>query len=244
LTTASLEEETFANETTGTGFGFDIGASATFGGYKDEGYTLKIGAALLDLGYINFNKNAQQHRAEITQYTDITGGEFDNIQGLDAYNELLQQFSEELTGSPTETLISNEFQMFLPTGISLQADYSFDKNIFLNATIVQALPVGKPGITRNNIIALTPRYEHRWFSVQMPVVLHNYNNLRIGLAARAAFLIIGTDNIGSLVGRFSDFTGADIYVGLKVNPFNIGTSDRYSGPGRVKLGRKRVKCHL
>ncbi|MGK0364213.1 MAG: hypothetical protein ACI85O_001270 [Saprospiraceae bacterium] len=244
LTTASLDAETFVNQTTGTGFGLDIGASATFGGYKDEGYTLKIGAALLDFGYIDFNQNAQQHRVQITQYTDISVDEFDNIQGITQYNELLEQFSEATTGSRTETLRENNFRMILPTGISLQADYSFDENIFLNATIVQGLPLGKPGIIRNNIIAITPRYEHRWFSVQMPLILHNYKDFRIGLAARVAFLIIGTDNIGNLVGRFSDFTGTDVYVGLRVNPFNTGTGDRYSGPGRKKLGRKGVKCYF
>jgi len=187
LTTASLEEETFANKTTGIGFGIDLGASATFGGFKDEGYTLKIGVALLDFGYIDFTQNAQQHRAEITQYTDISVEEFENIQEVNQYNELL---------------------------------------------------------LRNSIIAITPRYEHRWFSVQMPLVLHNYQNFRVGLAGRLAFLTIGTDNIGSLVGRFSNFTGTDIYVGLKFNPFNTGTGDRYSGPGRKKLGRKGVKCYF
>ena len=244
LTTASLEEETFANKTTGIGFGIDLGASATFGGFKDEGYTLKIGVALLDFGYIDFTQNAQQHRAEITQYTDISVEEFENIQEVNQYNELLQQFSEETTGSPTQTLRENNFRMVLPTGISLQADYSFDENIFLNATVVHGLRLGKPGIVRNSIIAITPRYEHRWFSVQMPLVLHNYQNFRVGLAGRLAFLTIGTDNIGSLVGRFSNFTGTDIYVGLKFNPFNTGTGDRYSGPGRKKLGRKGVKCYF
>ncbi len=244
LTTASLEEEAFANQTTGTGFGLDIGASATFGGYKDEGYTLKIGAALLDLGYVNFNKNTQEHRVEITQYTDISVDEFDNIQEINQFNELLQQFSEETTGSPTESLQGNDFRMLLPTGISLQADYSFNENIFLNATIVQGFSLGQPGITRNSIAAITPRYEHRWFSFQMPIILHNYQNFRVGLAGRIAFLVIGTDNIGSLVGQSSDFTGTDIYVGLKVNPFNTGTGDHYSGPGRKKLGRKKVKCYF
>lgn len=244
LTTASLQEETFANATTGTGLGLDIGASATFGGYKDEGYTLKIGAALLDLGYINFNQNAQQHRVEVVQYREITTNDFSDIQGAEQYNELLQRFSEVTTGSTTESLQANEFKMFLPTGISLQADYSFTENIFLNGTIVQGLRLGKPGIVRNSIIAVTPRFEHRWFSAQLPVILHNYNNVHIGLVGRIAFLTIGTDNIGSLIGRSSDFTGTDIYVGLKFNPFNTGTGDRYSGPGRRKLGRKRVKCYF
>lgn len=242
LTTAILQEEAFANETTGNGFGLDVGASATFGGYKDEGYTLKIGAALLDLGYINFNKNTQQHRAEITQYREVTSDDFSDIQGVEQYNELLQRFSEIATGSATGTLKGNEFQMFLPTGISLQADYSFNENVFLNGTIVQGIQFGKPGIARNSIVAITPRFEHRWFSAQLPIILHNYNDVRIGLSGRIAFLTIGTDNIGSLVGRSSNFTGTDIYVGLKFNPFNIGTGDRYSGPGRKKLGRKRVKC--
>ena len=134
--------------------------------------------------------------------------------------------------------------MFLPTGISLQADYSFNENIFLNATIVQGMRFSKPGIVRNSIIAISPRYEHRWFSFQMPLVLHNYQNFRVGLSARAAFLIVGTDNIGSLVGRSSDFTGTDIYVGLKINPFNTESGDRYSGPGRRKLGNKKVKCYF
>lgn len=243
-TTASLEEEAFANETTGRGIGFDVGVTATFGGYKDEGYDLKIGVALLDFGSINFNQNAQKHRAEITQYTEVSGDNFSDITGVEEYDAFLQRFSEITTGSPTETLQANEFRMMLPSGISVQADYSFNENIFLNATIVQGVRFNTPGISRNSIAAITPRYEHKWFSVQMPVVLHNYQNLRIGLAGRIAFLTLGSDNLGSLVGKFSDFTGTDFYVGLKINPFNIGTGDRYSGPGRKKLGRKGVKCYF
>jgi len=244
LTTASLQAETFANKTTGTGFGLDIGASATFGGFKDEGYTLKIGAALLDFGYIDFNQDAQQHRVEVTQYREITVEDFGGIQGVEEYNEFLQRVSEITTGSATESLKGNEFRMFLPAGISLQADYSFDEHLFLNATIVQGLRLGKPGIARNNIIAVSPRFEHRWFSVQLPIILHNYNNVRIGLSGRIAFLTIGSDNLTSLIGRSSDFTGTDIYVGLKINPFNTEGADRYSGPGRKRLGRKKVKCYF
>lgn len=244
LTTASIDAETFANKTTGTGFGLDVGISATFGGYKDEGYTLKIGGALLDFGYVDFAGEAQQHQVSLTQYTDITIDDFDDIQEVAQYNELLQRFSEVTTGSPTESLQENSFRMLLPTGISLQADYSFTENIFLNATIVQGFRLGKPGIARNSIAAITPRYEHRWYSLQMPIVLHDYQNFRIGLAARLAFLVIGTDNLGGVLGRTSDFTGTDFYVGLKVNPFNTNSSDFYSGPGRKKLGRKKIKCYF
>ncbi len=244
LTTASLEEQNFANKTTGTGFGFDLGVTATFGGYKDEGYDLKLGIALLDFGLINFTQNAQAHRADITTFTEIDPETFDGIVGTEDYQEFLNRFSEVAVGSPGGTLQGNNFKTALPAGISVQADYSFTENIFLNFTAVQNMRFRLPGIKRNDILALTPRFERRWYAVQMPVVFHNYQNLRVGLAGRIAFLTLGTDNIGSLVGRFSDLTGTDFYFALKVNPFGLKTGDRYSGPGRKRSKRKNVKCYF
>ena len=244
LTTASLSQESFANETTGTGFGIDLGVTATFGGYKDEGYDLKLGIALLDFGLINFTQNTQAHRADITSFTEITTETFDGITEIEDYQDFLNRFSQEAVGSPGGTLLDNKFKMALPTGISVQADYSFNENIYLNFTAIQNTRFRLPGVLRNNVVALTPRYERRWYAFQMPLVLRNHRSFRVGLAGRIAFLTLGTDNIGSLVGRYSDFTGTDFYLGLKFNPFRVGASDRYSGPGRKRLDNKKVKCYF
>lgn len=243
LTTASIEEQNFANKNTGSGFAMDIGVSATFGGYEDEGYDLKIGASLLDIGVINFNTDAQAHRAEITQLVDISGDEFAGAQGIEDYNEFLQTFSEITTGSPTQSLQSNSFAMALPSALSLQADYSFTKNVFLNALVIQRLRLNKPGIARNNTIAVSPRFEHRWFAFQMPFILNNYSDFRVGLSARLAFIVIGSDNIGSLIGRQSQFSGTDLYAGIKINPFSVGTGSKSTSSRRFG-NNKKVKCYF
>lgn len=242
LTTASLDEQGFAQRNNGTGFGLDIGVSMTFGGYADEGYDLKLGASILDLGFINFNETAQAHQANITSQVFVSTADFTGFQGVSAYDDAIQQFSEIVTGSPTGTLTASNFSVALPTALSLQADYSINKNIFVNALLVQRVRLAKPSVTRDNIFAISPRYEHRWFAFQMPFILHNYRDFRLGLSARLAFITIGSDNLGSLFGRSSEFTGTDLYAGVKVNPFNVGINRDGRG-GNRKRG-KRVKCYF
>ncbi|MFT5168245.1 MAG: hypothetical protein ACI8P3_003486 [Saprospiraceae bacterium] len=234
LTTSNASGEEFNLNKNGTGLAFDLGAVYTIDGYEDT-YQWKFGAALLDIGKINFNRNAESHKINTAQTFSIPTGDYDNVEDVD---DILTMLSEQSLGDPSTSLKDRKFDIWLPGALSLQADYSVLPNVFVNATLIQRLPYRQNAVKRGNLLALTPRFEHRWLSAAIPVSLYNYNKLRVGAAIRLAFLTIGTENLTSFVGS-ANVTGSDIYFAIKVNPFKVGFN---RGGGSSKKG-KNVKCY-
>ena len=71
------------------------------------------------------------------------------------------------------------------------------------------------------ILAITPRFESKYFEFQIPVVLYDLKYPRFGLAIRVEGLSVGCDNLPALFG-YKDFTGGDLYIAYKVNLGNNG----------------------
>ncbi|MDX1667327.1 MAG: hypothetical protein R3350_08860, partial [Saprospiraceae bacterium] len=112
--------------------------------------------------------------------------------------------------------------IWLPTALSIQVDRSISEMFFLNATLVQGVPLHRTAAPRGSMLALTPRLESRWYGAALPIKLYNWDTPTVGLAMRLGFLVVGSDNLGSLFGRQAEFSGTDLYVALKVNPFGKG----------------------
>lgn len=189
--------------------------------YKD--YFWRLGVSILDLGAINFSKNAQKHA-----FRDVDAL-WENLKDLkfDNFDELMAEVSEELLGDPDASLAADKFKIGLPTALSVQFDYHYKQNWYLNATLVQPLQLAQYAVRRPAQLALTPRYETDWFEAMLPVSLYEYQILRIGAALRLGFFTIGTDRLGTLLG-FRDINGMDIYASVKINMrkgFCIGNRD-------------------
>ncbi len=235
LTLSNADGEGFNLSRNGGGIAFDLGAVFTIDGY-DDSYKWKFGAALLDIGRINFNRNAQQHRVDTDAVFELSS---DDYRRLDEVDEVLELFSTQSLGDSLLSLQQNNFSIWLPGALSLQADYMIMDNFYVNATLIQRLPYRQNAVRRGNLMAIAPRFEHRWFGAMIPVSFFNYNRFRVGASFRLAFLTIGTENLTSFIGR-SNFTGSDIYFAIKVNPFEIGFG---SGGGWGGRKGKRVKCY-
>lgn len=220
----------------GSGIGLDLGAIFTIDGNEENTYFWKFGVSVIDIGKINFNNNVQRHLYQTTTTVNIPGNDYQNLANTaDAY---LQQLSEDILGDPTASNVGNTgFDIWLPSALSLQADYRVRSNVYVNATLVQRLPMGNIALQRDNIFAISPRFESRWLGVTMPVVLYNYQDFRVGTALRLAFLTIGSDHLGSILKK-GNFTGTDFYVAVKINPFKLNW-----GGGSGKRGGKGVKCY-
>jgi len=219
----------------GQGFSFDVGAVMTIEG-DQESYIWRLGVSILDIGKINFSKNAQLHQVE--QPNDLTLGilPLDNYNGFADFSDYSNLFSANTLGDSLASRTGNSFSIGLPSALSLQADYQFYPNFFVNTTWVQRLKFNAQTIGRDNIFAITPRYSSRWISASLSLLLRNYQQVRTGFSIRLAWLVIGSDNLGSWIGK-STFTGTDIFLGLKVNPFRTGPWNSSGGGG------KGVKCY-
>ena len=209
----------------GKGFAFDLGIiyEKKSRGYSSihsrklckqpyDDYVYRIGVSLLDLGLMNYKGQAQKHSYDdvgtFWEHVDTV-----NFRNLDQFTRML---SNEFYGDPNASLVSNRIKMILPAALSVQGDYHFRKQWYLNASLIIPLMTGKAYIYRPAQIAVSPRYETQYMEFSMPVSLYNFRYPRVGLSARFWFFTIGTDK---LLGFFNltDFTGMDIYISLKFN---------------------------
>ena len=219
----------------GAGFSFDIGVNYVMPDGNGS-YNYKIGASLIDLGSIRFSTNGEQHRFSIDSTFTSDFRKYEQYTNPD---DLLNAVEKDFYGAINTSKVADGFKIMTPAAISLQADVKIAPLFYLNAMWNQRLVFKTPAVKRDNIIALTPRLEHRWFTATMPIVIYNYNDFRTGLAFRLGYFTVGTDNIGSIFGH-GDFTGSDIYAGFKINPFKIGKGKRSHYRGSSTKG---VKCY-
>jgi Family of unknown function (DUF5723) len=231
--TESLDNDgNYVRQRSGLGMGLDIGFSyieETSGG----DYHWKAGAALIDIGRINFNQNSPQFAINSNNAFTVAMDNFEDLNSLESRSDLL---SLAALNNAQAAENGDEFKIWLPTALTAYVDYHLTKSVFLNGALVQSIPIGKNAVRRDNQLVVTPRYERKWFGAMMPVSLYNYRELRVGLAARLAFLTLGTENLRSFF-RQKEFTGSDFYVGVRVNPFNLGLGDGGAD------GRKPKGCY-
>ncbi len=239
FTNSSIEAERFDPRRNGWGLGFDLGFTWVNDSYEGD-YDLKLGASLIDLGRISFARHAESHRINFNTDTKLDPDDFSSVED---YQEATDLLSELLLGNSSQSLQSDEFDIWLPVALSLQADYKISSAVFLNAILVQRIPLPGPALERDNLLAVSPRLEHRWYGLSFPISVYNWRDLHLGTAVRLGFITLGSDNIRSWISR-QDFTGTDLYVAFKVNPFdlNLGKKVRPYHSGK-KAKRGQVRCY-
>tara|TARA_B100000809_G_scaffold66115_2_gene62811 strand:- start:6804 stop:8213 length:1410 start_codon:yes stop_codon:yes gene_type:complete len=235
----------------GRGWGIDIGFTykktleevdayipySKKSGCKKPDYLYKLGISLLDLGYISFNGDS--YYGEIKE--SGTWGNYSNSNLDDNYNLYDAKILESFNSS---TNVKNSYSAYLPTALSIQYDYNFQNGFYLNGTVVQNLSFfNQLGVNRQNLLAVTPRFELPRFEVALPLSLRRYTSPSFGLAFRFwNNLIIGSDRLGSLLFK-GDTYGTDIY-------FNIKIAKLYTNKCRVKKSNRKFKnyrtnsCHF
>jgi len=207
----------------GKGVGLDIGvvyekkkneiSSGSFDKLCSQSYVpyqYKIGFSILDVGRIKFKNNAQKLVFDNASayWPGLTQTGFSNV------NNLAQTLSNEFYGDSTQLIQDDVISIALPTAISIQADYNYYKNWFVNGTLVYPIQFSRSGLIRPALIALTPRYQTSLFDISLPLTLYDLTKPRIGLSARFMGFYIGTEKLGGYF-HFTDFTGIDFYFGLK-----------------------------
>ncbi|MBK8568439.1 MAG: hypothetical protein IPN76_35320 [Saprospiraceae bacterium] len=233
----SFQNNIIIDEASGRGLGLDLGIS-----YQAKESKLKLSASLMDLGRIKFDNEAQAHRLDLDSTISIDFDDYEQFKSRDDLEEIVQNFGQNSLSDPDASLDGTAFKMVLPTALNLQADYGVTEQFYVNALLMQRLPTFNIGPKRGNLLAVTPRWQHRWFSASVPVSVYNWSSVHVGLAARLGWLVIGSDDMASWFFN-KNLTGADFYIALKVNPFNIGKG-RASGLRKRHFGGKgKVKCY-
>jgi Family of unknown function (DUF5723) len=229
----------------GSGLGLDAGYTWTKPAGDDaDGYAWRLGVSLMDLGYVRFKNTAERHHITFDTLLTVSDANFPQ---RDNAVEVLRDVSQAFLGDPDASLRRRSFAIGLPTALSVQVDAQVVKQFYVTGLIIQRVPMMKYNVKRPNTLAIVPRFEHRWFSFSVPVVLSDWQSFQVGAAARLGWLYVGSDNIGSFFNK-QKLTGGDVYIGLKINAFSIrlnpgsGLSKESSTRrGRQRLGK--IKCY-
>ncbi|MBK6994351.1 MAG: hypothetical protein IPH31_05295 [Lewinellaceae bacterium] len=248
LTTANLTDN--ADEVSlkkqGSGFGLDLGISwAMPADDEEDGYAWRAGISLVDLGFVRFKNSAQRHHIEFDTLVTVSGSSFPQRNNAD---DVLRDVSSAFLGDTDASLQKNAFGMGLPTALSAQFDARVIPMFYVSGLLVQRVPLSKLSVKRPSTLAVVPRFEHRWFSVSLPLVVDDWQSFRAGAAVRLAWLYLGTDNIGSFTKK-DKLSGADVYIGFKINAFSFKKREkgyrlnRERGSRGGGPNRKKIKCY-
>lgn len=198
---------------------------------KDQNkYKLKVGLSVTDIGSIKFKKGS-------------TSGDFKadvgfwNLKPIEP--KTVGEFDDTLKTRFESTNKSSTYRMNLPTAISLQVDYQIWKDVYVNFTPFIALQFKKNDTKVHEIssLMLTPRWDHKWFGVFIPVQYNFLDGFRAGAAVRLGPIIVGSSNLAPLVGQKTVY-GADLYAMLKIPvPYN-----KIKDRDKDGISNKKDKC--
>lgn len=202
------------------GWGMDIGAVFEFrpnnGAHltrdgknrrdKDH-YTLRLGASLLDVGGINFDRSVGskdfQGTADSLNFRDLP---FANFDSLATFIETNFQ-----TSAPTD-----EFRLTLPTRLCVQADYKISQKLAVEGIFLTAF--GQPDEKRvkaQTTIAVIPRFETKQLGISIPISWPSFDKVNMGVSVRVGPLFLGANNLLSILTQ--DYVqSANYYGGLRV----------------------------
>jgi len=181
-----------------------------------EKYKLRIGASLIDVGGMRFEK-ADRSRDFSVNTTNLDLTIFENVGSpLDLSNVIDSLIANDAGWVASEDT-SQTFYMNLPTAFSLQVDYNIYKRFYVNATAYINLNNAKnaSNVRMPSQYSVTPSYDFSWFQFGVPLSYNAYSGGRVGLATRMGPLTIGVPDIRTII-PYGKVRGAGVFFGLRV----------------------------
>jgi hypothetical protein len=204
--------------------GLDLGAIYEWWPEKDgneemdchcEGFTTKkhyklaAGFSVMDMGALKFKRsaNSRDFYADIDNWY-VGGANFPD--GLQSIDDTIQAKFVVQNGSKFFTVI-------LPTRFNLFVDYYFYKNfgVMVSAMVSPNMSPKQRMVHHVTTFAVTPKYEHKWLGVYVPISYDIFGNFSLGTALRLGPLTIGTQDLLGLFAKKYMYN-ADIHASLKL----------------------------
>ncbi|MEN9346895.1 MAG: hypothetical protein RLZZ77_406 [Bacteroidota bacterium] len=209
----------------GKGWGVDLGVmfkvrkkeSTSYVPYSpctDGDYRYRFGFSILDIGGIKFTgpfyRNVFNEKDQ-SEWSDFEGANPQDASDLDSL--MTAGF-----GVAQSTADQSKFRMMLPMGFSAQMDYNLGHNFYVFGIITAGAPwKGRLGVQRASYLGVVPRFEIKRFEAALPISMYEFRKPQFGLMLRLNSIIIGSDNLGWLMGQ--NIYGADFYLSLKKTIF-------------------------
>jgi outer membrane protein OmpA-like peptidoglycan-associated protein len=213
------------------GFGFDIGVvyewrpdwmehkydmdgETNLWRLSQNKYKLRVGLSILDVGAIKFRRGefSNSFTADINNWNiDALGDGLSGTTPVRAFDDSLRsRFASRPTGE--------YYSMNLPTAWSVQVDYLIWKDFYVNFTSFVAVQwKHNPNkVHELTTFSLTPRWDHKWFGVMVPMSYNQYGNFNVGACVRLGPLVMGTNGLGAYFSKTKTVYGADLFLAIKV----------------------------
>lgn len=198
-------------------FKYEMDGEKDLGRRDQNKYKLRIGLSVLDIGGLKFKKGDLSN--DFT--ADVSYWNIDNLQFGDSIP--IAAFDDTLRNRFGQNSSEKTFFMDLPTAISAQVDYHIWKDFYINHTTYFAFQFKKNANKVHDIttFSITPRYDHKWFGVFVPVSYNLSGNFQIGTGLRLGPVIFGTTNLGPLLSALNgsgkkDLYGVDFHAVVKI----------------------------
>jgi hypothetical protein len=191
---------------TDVGFDYQLKTSA-------NGYKLKIGAALKNMGTMTFKSNenySKDYKLEIQGNESLNLNQFENAGGIKDIETILLE-------SGYVSLVNNkkDFKVKLPTVLNLYADFKvipkFNLTLFLQQKMTNNTENSQ--ITAQNIFSVSPRFSLGFFEAYLPVSFNEISGTTAGAGFRLSGFFLGSNSI--LTAITSNTKQADLYMGYR-----------------------------
>jgi len=196
-------------------------------------YRYKLGVSIMDIGSVKFDESDY-----LFSGYDFDSYDWYHYSNQDVNDDNYTTALEDAESNITQGQARKQHKIRLPTYASVQFDYNlWASRIYVNATLVQGLPVPKKrfGLRHANSLSVTPRFESFFFDFAIPFSLYEYQYPQMGVSVRLGPITIGSDKIWSWI-KTQDLYGADIYVHVKM-PFRYNPKCKT----RMKSARSHQK---
>ncbi len=201
----------------------------------DGDYIYRIGISLLDVGRIRFNEPTFRNvfdQSEQSEWNDFSNTQVEDGENIDSL--LTTGF-----GAAQDNSDARPLRMFLPMGVSVQADYNVWKNVYVFGAITAGIPWLKNlGVQRASSLSVVPRFEIKRFEFSLPINLHEFRHPSMGACIRINSILIGSDDLLGILFRRNVY-GADFYFSLKYTMFKHWACDKREKKGKPKIKRSR-----
>jgi Family of unknown function (DUF5723) len=216
------DEEGYDTTSRGTGLGIDLGISKETKSWKnfdnEKAYGERIGLSIMDLGFLNYSSQAYDYLFSVNSQSSFI---FDELSTYDTITEKGSFISDQIYGDPNAAYKGDSFTILLPTVVSFQYSKRYTNHFLLDANVIQRIVLGNNAMKRTNSTSITPRLEHKWFEVGMPVSLLEYSKLRLGTFLRIGPILLGSDNILPLFVEQKKLYGYHFYFAFRIFPFSF-----------------------
>ena len=222
------------------GFKYDMDGETNLWMRSKPKYKVKAGLSITDMGWIKFN------RAEGSG--DFSGGidhwYFRSIELSDTIPSTtdfpMQALDDTLRTLFTFRETSPTYRVNLPTAIRGDVDFNIWKDFYVSAQFAYAVQWKKNANKVHDLtyIAITPRWDYKWVGVMVPMSYSQYRDFTVGGVLRAGPLVLGSTDLGSLLGKKNTIYGINFFFGVKVPIHYKEPRDK----DKDKVSDKKDKC--